>query len=102
MIVPKMPTPSVKAATAHTAITGSPYSSSGITGSAARDSTNRSTASITTDSTSNDSTRVDDQPYCVAQVSASSNGTTVPISDANPAQSRERLDPRGFMCGNPK
>src|SRR3954447_23396653 len=102
MIVPNMPTPSVNAATAQTAITGSPYNSSGITGSDARDSTNRGTASMTADRASSDSTRIDDQPYWVAQVNASRNGTTVPTSDANPAQSRDRPEPRGFICGNPK
>ena len=57
---------------------------------------------MTADSASSESTLVDVQPYCVAHVSASSSGTTVPMSVANPVQSSRRVAPRGFMCGNSK
>src|SRR3954468_3967778 len=102
MITPNIPIPSTKAQIEQMAMIGFLNSTSGITGSAAFDSTARNEASIAADKASSDSTRVDDQPYCVAQVSASSSGTTVPISVANPAQSSRRVEPRGFMCGNSK
>src|SRR5476651_2632540 len=102
MITPNMPIPSTNAQTEQIAMIGFLNSTSGMTGSEARDSTKRNVTSITADSTSSDSTRVDVQPYCVAQVSANSSGTTVPISDAKPVQSSFRVAPRGFMCGNSK
>jgi hypothetical protein len=102
MITPNMPIPSTKAQIEQMLMMGSRKSTSGITGSAARDSVNRNAPSITTDSARSDSTRVDVQPYSVAHVSARSSGTKVAISVAKPSQSSLRVDPRGFMCGNSK
>ena len=102
MMVPNIPMPRTKAAAEQTPMTGSRNRTSGMIGSAAFDSEYSSSPSITTDVTSSDTTRVEPQPYDVAQVSASSSGTTVPISVAKPAQSSCRLEPRGFMCGNSK
>src|SRR5471030_2027756 len=102
MITPNMPMPRTNAHTEQMAMIGFLKSMSGITGSGAFDYVTRNATSISTDNTSSDSTRVDVQPYCVAHVSASSSGTTVPMSVANPVQSSFRVAPRGFMCGNSK
>ncbi len=102
MITPNMPIPSTNAQTEQMAMIGSLKRSSGITGSGALDSAYRNSTSITAASASSDSTRTDVQPYCVAQVSASSSGTTVPINVVKPAQSSRRVAPRGFMWGNSK
>src|ERR1700681_2960866 len=102
MVTPNIPTPINQADTVQIEMSGLVYITSGITRSETFDSPYRNSASISADSASSDSTRTDDQPYCVAQVSASSSGTTVPTSVANPAQSSRREAPRGFRCGNLK
>src|SRR4051812_287632 len=102
MITPNMPMPRTNAHTEQMAMIGFLNRMSGITGSDAFDSAYKNAASIANDNASKDSTRMDVQPYCVAQVSASSSGTTQPMSVVNPAQSSCRVAPRGFMCGNSK
>src|SRR5262245_13611159 len=100
MITPNMPTPSTNAHSEQTAMIGFLKSTSGTTGSAARDSMARNTTSMIADTASSDSTRTDVQPYSVAQVSASRSGTNVAMSVAKPAQSSCLVARRGFMFGN--
>src|SRR5581483_6873483 len=100
MITPNMPMPSTKTAAEQIAITGFLKSASGNIGCGDRSSTYRNATSITAATASSASTRVEVQPYSVAQVSASSSGTTQAINVAKPAQSICRAAARGFMCGN--
>src|SRR3954451_15911077 len=100
MITPNIPIPSTNTHSEQMLITGLRNRLSGIIGSGERDSTEMNAASITADPISSDTTRVDPHPYVVAQVSASSSGTTQAISVANPGQSSWRAAARGFMCGN--
>src|SRR5215475_11671486 len=102
MITPNIPTPSTNEQIEQTLMIELVNSESGITGSAAFRSLNRKARNVTAETASSDSTRIDDQPYCVAHVNASSSGTTVPMSVAKPSQSSCRVVPRGFMCGNSK
>src|SRR3954462_10272290 len=102
MITPNIPIPSTNAQIEQTTMIGLVNSTSGITGSPALVSLTRNPASIPADNASSNVTRGDVQPYSVAQVSASSSGTTVAISVANPIQSSCRVDPLGFRFGNSK
>src|SRR5262252_6671479 len=100
MMTPNMPTPRMNTQMEQMLITGCLKSTSGSIGSGDRDSTYRKTPSMTVANASSDSTCVEVQPYSVAQVSASSNGTTQAMSVAKPAQSIRLAAACGLMFGN--
>src|SRR5262245_45348363 len=99
MTASNMPMPSTNAHSELTLMIELRNSDSGMIGSAARASLTMNAASITSDNSSKGHTRSEAQPCCGTQVSASSKGTTVAISNANPLQSICLSDGRGFMFG---
>src|SRR5688572_8083929 len=100
MMTPNMPTPSTNEHSEQTAMMRLLNNVSGMIGSSTRASLAMKAASITADNISSGMTRTDDHPCSGAHVRASSSGTTVAVSSANPLQSIAFDDPLFFMFGN--
>src|SRR6516225_7297471 len=98
-MTPNIPIPSVNTQMEQIAMTGSLNNESGISGSTALVSAKRNATSVTADNNKSDSTRVEDHPYSVTQVSASSNETMQIVRLTTPAQSSTRLMPSGCSAG---